>query len=226
MHDVRTAARAAITEMEAMIENLRVTPTENFGFVEALKTQCDALGFRTGADVMLKVGELPPPDALGPGAQHTLFRFAQEALANVGRRARAAHVTVAVGVQDQSLNLTVSDDGIGFDAQAPRAGLGRQNMMARAAELGGTFLLQTSPGGGTRVGCSIPYERVNADAFLMRAVAYGVLAAAMVPLISIGGLDHCDAIRAIAAILGGIAAASGVGHIAAWYRVRAGTSPA
>jgi signal transduction histidine kinase len=86
---VRASAREAMSEMEAMIAQLETTPMENAGLVEALKKQCEALGFRTGAEVKLDIGELPPNEALPPGAQQALFHGAQEALANLGRHARA-----------------------------------------------------------------------------------------------------------------------------------------
>ena len=53
-----------MTEMEALLDQLRASPLENTGLVEALKKQCDALRFRTGADVRFSVGELPPSESL------------------------------------------------------------------------------------------------------------------------------------------------------------------
>ena len=86
---IRTAAREAVVEMQALIEQLQAAPLENVGLAEALKKQCEALGFRTGARIDLAVGELPRSDALPPGAHEAIFRTAQEALANIGRHARA-----------------------------------------------------------------------------------------------------------------------------------------
>ena len=64
---VRNSAREAMAEMEAMLDQLRAAPLENNGLVEALKKQCEALRFRTGADVRLTVGELPPSETLPLG---------------------------------------------------------------------------------------------------------------------------------------------------------------
>ena len=115
LEQVRTATREATTEMDAMIEQLQATPLENTGLVEALKRQCDALTFRTGAEVNVAIGDLPASHLLPPGTQQSLFRGAQEALANIGRHARAAHVAVSLAAKGRQLELTITDDGVGFD---------------------------------------------------------------------------------------------------------------
>jgi signal transduction histidine kinase len=63
---VRASAREAMTEMEAMTDQLRASPLQTAGLAAALRGQCDALRFRTGAEVDLKMGALPPDDSLTP----------------------------------------------------------------------------------------------------------------------------------------------------------------
>jgi signal transduction histidine kinase len=152
---VRTAAREATTEMEALLEELQAAPIENTGLIEALKKQCEALAFRTGADVSFEPGALPPEGSLQPGAHEAIYRVAQEALANVGRHARASRVTVSVVARAAQFELRVSDNGAGFDASAVRHGMGRANMEARAAEIGGRLTI-VSQSSGTHVVLSVP----------------------------------------------------------------------
>ena len=77
---IRSSARDAMTEMEAMMDQLRSIPLENASLIEALKKQCDALGHRTGAKVEFKLDDLPPSQTFAPGAHQAIFRVAQEAL--------------------------------------------------------------------------------------------------------------------------------------------------
>jgi signal transduction histidine kinase len=151
---VRGCAREAITEMEAMLDQLRATPLENAGLIQALKKQCEALSFRTGAKVDFKAGDLPPSESLPPGAQQAIFRIAQEALANVARHARAKNEFVSLdsyrgradsGPAGNCLELKVEDDGIGFQTDS-RRGMGTANTQARAEEFEGKFDQVSRPG--------------------------------------------------------------------------------
>ena len=160
---IRSAAREAMVELEAMLDQLRAAPLENTGLVEALKKQSEALGFRTGATVAFAPGPLPPNDALPPGAQQAVFRIAQEALANVGRHARASKVGVSIGsTDDGNLRLTIEDDGAGFDPAEAPCGMGLSNMRERATEVGGAIAFDSRPG-GTTVRLVIPASAQAAD---------------------------------------------------------------
>ena len=152
---VRTAAREATTEMEALLEELQAAPMENTGLVEALKKQCEALALRTGAEVSFDPGTLPPAGSLRPGTHEAIYRVAQEALANVARHARASRVVVSMQSPATRLVLRVADDGAGIDAGPARKGMGLNNMRDRAAEVGGDLLVR--PGSpGTEVILSVP----------------------------------------------------------------------
>ncbi len=178
IEQVRSSAREAMREMEAMLDQLRAAPLENTGLVEALKKQCEALGFRTGADVRFELGTLPPNESLPPGSQQALFRIAQEALANVARHARATHVTVGLDSTDNSVLLRVQDDGAGFETEGATGGMGIGNMQTRAAAHGGTVALQSRSGAGTIVLASLPRlpdERTNSAFYRRRAVLFGAI---------------------------------------------------
>jgi signal transduction histidine kinase len=152
---VRTAARDATTELEALLEELQAVPTENTGLVEALRKQCEALALRTGTDVTFNAPKLPPHEMLAPGTHEAIYRVAQEALANVARHARASRVTVALTTEARNLELRVADDGGGFDVGSVNPGMGTDNMRARASELGGRLAI-VSGASGTDVRLSLP----------------------------------------------------------------------
>jgi signal transduction histidine kinase len=153
---VRASAHEALAEMETLIDQLQTAPMESTGFEDALRRQCDALGYRTGAKVTFTIGTLPPAAALVPGAYEALYRFAQEALHNVGRHARARTVNVHFGVRAGRLELRIADDGAGFIPDEAASGMGRQNMDARAREVGGTCVITSTRGSGTTVLCTVP----------------------------------------------------------------------
>ena len=219
---VRASAREAMSEMEAMIAQLETTPMENAGLVEALKKQCEALGFRTGADVKLDLGELPPNEALPPGAQQALFRGAQEALANVGRHARARHVAVTLGTNGRQLRLTIRDDGVGFDPGEGRKGMGIRNMSARAGMLGGTLTVRSRAGAGTTVLFSVPYDTTSPETYRTKALVWAVVLIVVAIHLAFG--DPWE--RPWSAALAAIAPIAIARYVVAYYRVRGRTGAA
>jgi signal transduction histidine kinase len=171
---IRTAAREATTEMEALIDELQATPLENVGLVEAMKKQCEALRFRTGATVDLDIGTLPPSDGVLPGTHDAIYRVGQEALANIARHARAKHVNVSLARQGPRIRLRVADDGRGFDPAVSTGGMGQRNMRMRAADIGGDVRVTSTPGAGTEVIFEAPI-RSNATAKPWREAVFAGL---------------------------------------------------
>ena len=87
-----------------------------------------------------------------------IFLTTQEALANIARHARAKKVNISLRCTPLRVNLSIQDDGRGFDSgnEALRVGHGLANMQARAESLGGMFDLQSTPGAGTTVELDLP----------------------------------------------------------------------
>ncbi|TAG29889.1 MAG: hypothetical protein EAZ35_08995 [Sphingobacteriia bacterium] len=95
-----------------------------------------------------------------PKKELFIFRLLQEIINNIIKHAHASNITCTLAFKEQMLSLIISDDGNGFDApliNKKDAGLGIGNMKKRAALIGGTFNIQSSPGNGTTVHINIPY---------------------------------------------------------------------
>jgi signal transduction histidine kinase len=86
-----------------------------------------------------------------------VYRIAQEALTNVARHARARTCVVRLAV-DEDVALEIVDDGVGIPAER-RAGVGLSSMRERASELGGSCVVESVPGGGTRVVVRLPLPK-------------------------------------------------------------------
>jgi signal transduction histidine kinase len=83
-----------------------------------------------------------------------LLPVLREALSNTARHAKADRADVSVVVDDQSVTLTVTDDGGGLANDGRRSGLA--NLEARARALGGTFTASRAPEGGTELTWQVP----------------------------------------------------------------------
>ncbi len=86
---------------------------------------------------------IPHPDVL--------LRVAQEALSNVARHADAGSVSMTLSGSAARVELTVRDDGVGFDPGGVRHGWGLDGMAERLAQVGGSIRVASAPGAGTTV---------------------------------------------------------------------------
>jgi ligand-binding sensor domain-containing protein/signal transduction histidine kinase len=97
--------------------------------------------------------------ALGPEMKRELYLVLKEALHNTGKHARAQRVWIDVAATGRELVAEVRDDGVGFAGDGCPAnggsGNGLRNLRERAARLGGTLLIDSAPGQGTRVRLSL-----------------------------------------------------------------------
>ena len=154
--DIERSAQGAQVEMQALLQQLRPAPLENTSLLEALHTQAQALGLRTGAHVEVDLAALPEQDRFLPGTQEAIFRLVQEAFANIARHARARTIWLTLGRASQALHMTVRDDGQGFDPAQVRSGMGLSNLRERTRALQGHLEIRSQPGQGTTVLITIP----------------------------------------------------------------------
>jgi signal transduction histidine kinase len=136
------------------------------GLAPAIKGHCNEIRKRQGVDVRFSaiddLGDIDRVVAVG------LFRMAQEALRNGLVHGRARHLAVSIARSGDQIELTVSDDGVGFDPGVicqNGTGLGLVSMEERANALGGAVHITSVPGGGTTVFVRVPAaDRSAADA--------------------------------------------------------------
>jgi len=102
------------------------------------------------ADGALEVElEIDPAIVLGPDEQIEVFRIVQEGLANARKHAGATRAWVQIEQRAGERFVLVRDDGVGFEQTDEGAGQGLRNMRERAASIGGTLTLRSTPGSGT-----------------------------------------------------------------------------
>lgn len=97
------------------------------------------------------------PEVAHMGVANHLFRIAEEAVTNAYSHAQPEHIVVELSMADDSLVLTVGDDGIGITEDPCPDGLGIHMMRYRTRLIGGTFSIAQRPRGGTEVRCVAPF---------------------------------------------------------------------
>ena len=131
---------------------LRPPALDDLGLVGATRETATQHG-TNGLRVSVHAPETLPP--LPAAVEVAAYRIAQEALNNVARHAEARECLVRLVIEDETLRLEIEDDGRGI-GEGRGQGVGLHSMRERAAELGGSFGVETVPDGGTRVYASLP----------------------------------------------------------------------
>lgn len=147
-------------EVERITRNLRPGVLELLGLDAVLRATSTEFTARTGVAITLTGVELTA--RLPADTELALYRILQEALKNVQKHAHARHVSVHLAQQGDRVQLTIKDDGIGFDTERHPArrkgmsGLGLLSMRERAAYVGGAFTVKSERRTGTEIEVSIP----------------------------------------------------------------------
>jgi signal transduction histidine kinase len=151
---LRRLMRTALCEMRTLLYELRPETLESASLVYLLERLGEALHGQGEAAVEVHVDEgvaLPVEEKLA------FYRVAQEALTNVAKHAHATRVRVDVTKGEETVTLTVTDDGRGFDQSLVRPGsMGLRNMRERAEQIGGDLEIVSVEGGGTMVSITWP----------------------------------------------------------------------
>ncbi len=90
------------------------------------------------------------------GVRRNLFLAVKEVLNNILRHSGADLVEVSIQWRREELRIAISDNGRGFDPAAAHAGNGLRNMALRAREAGGSFVVESRSGGGSRFEFQVP----------------------------------------------------------------------
>lgn len=145
-----------IDSLRSLIAELRPPALDHLGLAPALTS----LAQRTGAGGELEVRtdvELPKDRRLTPEVETTVYRVVQESLTNVVKHARATSVDLEVRCDGAAIEISVADDGIGFDPDGPVAtGFGVIGMRERVELAGGELSVLRGPDAGTVVRARVP----------------------------------------------------------------------
>lgn len=153
---VLSLADGGLSEMRALIFDLRPESLEEEGLLVALNKQADVLRNRHSIEVDLQFEE---HIRLKLEAEETLYRIAREALHNVIKHAQATDVNIKVECGTTGITMEITDNGRGFDLTHSFPGhLGLHSMRERALRSRGIFDVKSAPGRGTTLRITLPAD--------------------------------------------------------------------
>ncbi|NVO06496.1 MAG: PAS domain S-box protein [Rhodoferax sp.] len=158
--EMRHQLDTAIASVRRIAAELRPRVLDDLDFTEALTWQTREFTRHSGLEVTLN---------LEAGAQvkdneaaTALFRIVQEALTNVVRYAQATQVHIGLTQRDGCIELSVHDDGIGFDSSLRSSGVGLVGMRERCTSIGGEFGIVSQADRGTTIVVTVPLAYLQA----------------------------------------------------------------
>ena len=158
-----TGLTESLNEVRRISHRLRPAMLDELGLPAALELL--ARETNDAGNTRVQVQILGDERALPEEVKTALFRVSQEALANVGKHARAQRVELELAFASNGIVLRIADDGRGFEVDRvqldPQRGIGLRNMRERLASIGGSFEVRAAPGAGTALIAKLPSEAIR-----------------------------------------------------------------
>ena len=149
LNEAEKLVKQAQQELTSLIRELRPAALEGKGLVAALRELTTGWAQQTDIVANLRV---EGTHTLSLAVEEALFRIAQEALSNVARHSKATLVQMVLTTTEDTVTLTVRDNGQGFDTNRQGSpGVGLLSMRERAKALGGDVQVESTPGKGTGI---------------------------------------------------------------------------
>ncbi len=148
-----------IREVRTLIFNLSSPLLYEVGLKAALEQLVEQFQDEHGILISLEDDELPKPIDIDGSV--VLFQAVRELMLNVVKHARARHIRVSINCRNNSIEITVQDDGAGFDVSrnafrpGRRGGYGLFSIRERLEYLGGSLAVESLPGRGTRAALAL-----------------------------------------------------------------------
>jgi PAS domain S-box-containing protein len=153
--------KESIEEVRRVQMDLRPSTLDDLGVLATLEWFCREYqkiysNIRIEKKTELQESDVPMP------LKTVIYRVTQEALNNIAKHSKANLVRVSLNKKESKIELTIRDDGIGFDVEqvlnleGSKRGLGLTSMSERTELSGGSFVIETTPGDGTMIRATWP----------------------------------------------------------------------
>lgn len=165
MAQLRDDIGHAYLNVRQYIIGLRVQPLGDHRFLQTLEDFAKYLAGQAGLQLSLDVQDSAHSFRLAPNVEIQAIRIVQEAMTNTLRHSNARNLQIRVSLNANKLQITIQDDGQGFEFASvdQKSHLGLQMMRERAELVKGSLTVTSSPGQGTSVTLILPCEVIKSD---------------------------------------------------------------
>lgn len=146
--DIYDKIDKSLSEMRRISRNLMPETLKNLGLEIAMRELCESMSHK---NFYIQFEEFNLSKNIPFQIQLVLYRIVQECISNIIKYAQANNVIVQISQNNKTINLTVEDDGIGFDKTEVVYGLGLKNIENRVRLINGSLDINSSVGEGTTI---------------------------------------------------------------------------
>ncbi|MDF0716154.1 sensor histidine kinase [Muricauda sp. 334s03] len=152
-------------EIRTISHELNHASYEKFhNFIVSLEDMIDGIGKSSGIACSFNYDKKVPWDNLLGDIKINAYRIIQESLKNCVKHAKSKHISISFqSMEDNKLKLTITDDGVGFDMNKKRKGIGLKNIISRCKKIKGTLDIDSEPGKGTTIKITMPVTYVDVE---------------------------------------------------------------
>lgn len=152
----------ASVKIRRLAQDMRPPVLDALGLKDAMKGYCAEFTRRTGLPINFEWDDSLPP--LPDTYSVTLYRALQESLNNIAKHARASQAWAGLSLEDQTITLSIQDNGIGFDPHNVQSGgIGLTGLRERLTIAGGVLNINSNPARGSIVMAQLPLPEENKE---------------------------------------------------------------
>ncbi len=151
---INSLLNQSLIEIKSISYNLVPPTLKEFGLINTLQDLCENMDLAGTAMVHFIASNMS--ETLNNDLEIGLYRIAQELLTNSLKHSEAAHITLQLIGHKDTVILIIEDNGIGFDNNMRKAGLGMKNIFTRVKNLGGVIDIDSAKGKGSTIIVEVP----------------------------------------------------------------------
>jgi signal transduction histidine kinase/streptogramin lyase len=149
LHEISDASASALQETRDIAHTLHPYQIEAFGLMTAVHSLIDKIEGSSNINFLTRIDETPAD--IPHDVSIAVYRITQEWLTNVIKHSSASEVSVYLRTDGSKLTLTIADNGVGFDRQKVKKGLGLKGIAERSRMVGGTLTIESGLGTGAEL---------------------------------------------------------------------------
>jgi signal transduction histidine kinase len=160
-HEAKKYITQALNEIRNLSHLLAPAFIENESLVNAVNDLLDEMNADKKFKIVFSFGKEFPELEIPNDVKLNLYRFLQEQLKNIRKYSSATTIRVTLKLKDNYIRMLICDNGVGFNTETVKNGIGLINMRKRAESFSGRFMIESAPQKGCSVSVEIPFSNVK-----------------------------------------------------------------